>query len=120
MQAAAIRMTPHQIALVRESFATVVPISEQAVGLFYDRLFAIDPSTRPLFQGDARLPARKDRNERAKSDGFRAAFYSSWYTSHDSRAAVASRSPSSANSSRSATSRSTASASRADQASRDA
>ena len=52
MQAAAIRMTPHQIALVRESFATVVPISEQAVGLFYDRLFAIDPSTRPLFQGD--------------------------------------------------------------------
>jgi len=44
MQAAAIRMTSHQIALVRESFATVVPISEQAVGLFYDRLFAIDPS----------------------------------------------------------------------------
>jgi hypothetical protein len=47
MQAAAIRMTPHQIALVRESFATVVPISEQAVGLFYDRLFAIDPSYFP-------------------------------------------------------------------------
>ena len=59
-------------------------------------------------------------DHRGKSDGFRAAFYSSWYTSHDSRAAVASRSPSSANSSRSATSRSTASASRADQASRDA
>ena len=59
MQAAAIRMTPHQIALVRESFATVVPISEQAVGLFYDRLFAIDPSTRPLFQGDMKSQGAK-------------------------------------------------------------
>jgi len=59
MQAAAIRMTSHQIALVRESFATVVPISEQAVGLFYDRLFAIDPSTRPLFQGDMKSQGAK-------------------------------------------------------------
>ena len=50
----------------------------------------------------------------------RAGSYSAWYTSHDSRAAVTSRSPSSASSSRSATSRSTASASRAAQASRDA
>jgi hemoglobin-like flavoprotein len=47
-------MTPQQVALVRESFAKVVPIKEQAATLFYDRLFVIDPSTRPLFRGDMR------------------------------------------------------------------
>ncbi|HZF35846.1 MAG TPA: hemin receptor, partial [Candidatus Angelobacter sp.] len=41
-------MTPQQVALVRQSFAKVVPIREQAAALFYDRLFAIDESTRPL------------------------------------------------------------------------
>lgn len=52
-------MTPEQIALVRESFAKVVPIREQAAALFYDRLFAIDPSTRPLFRGDMRSQGAK-------------------------------------------------------------
>ena len=59
MQAATIRMTPQQIALVRESFAKVVPIREQAAALFYDRLFAIDPSTRPLFRGDMKSQGAK-------------------------------------------------------------
>ena len=59
MQAATIRMTPQQIALVRESFAKVVPIGEQAAALFYDRLFAIDPSTRPLFRGDMKSQGAK-------------------------------------------------------------
>ena len=45
-------MTPHQIALVQQSFAKVLPIRETAAALFYDRLFAIDPSTRPLFRRD--------------------------------------------------------------------
>jgi nitric oxide dioxygenase len=52
-------MTPQQIALVRESFAKVVPIKEQAAALFYDRLFAIDPSTRPLFRGDMKSQGAK-------------------------------------------------------------
>ena len=52
MQSAAIQMTSQQIALVRESFAKIVPASEQAAALFYYRLFAVDPSTRPLFRGD--------------------------------------------------------------------
>jgi nitric oxide dioxygenase len=52
-------MSPEQVALVRESFAKIVPISEQVAALFYDRLFAIDPSTRPLFHGDM-------KNQRAK------------------------------------------------------
>ena len=52
-------MTPRQIALVRESFAKVVPIKEQAAALFYERLFAIDPSTRPLFRGDMKSQGAK-------------------------------------------------------------
>jgi nitric oxide dioxygenase len=45
-------MTPRQITLVQQSFAKVLPIRETAAALFYDRLFAIDPSTRPLFPAD--------------------------------------------------------------------
>ena len=52
-------MTPQQVALVRESFAKVVPIKEQAAALFYDRLFAIDSSTRPLFRGDMKSQGAK-------------------------------------------------------------
>jgi len=42
-------MTPAQIVLVQQSFQQVLPIRGQAAALFYDRLFATDPSTRPLF-----------------------------------------------------------------------
>jgi len=59
MQSAAIQMTSQQIALVRESFAKIVPASEQAAVLFYDRLFAVDPSTRPLFRGDMKSQGAK-------------------------------------------------------------
>jgi len=52
-------MTPQQVALVRQSFAKVVPISEQAAALFYDRLFTVDPSTRPLFRGDMKSQGAK-------------------------------------------------------------
>ena len=45
-------LTPQEIALVQESFALVDPIADDAAGLFYNRLFEIDPSTRPLFKGD--------------------------------------------------------------------
>lgn len=43
-------MTPHQIALVRSSFALVSPIADSAASLFYSRLFELDPSLRPLFK----------------------------------------------------------------------
>jgi hemoglobin-like flavoprotein len=59
MQSASIPMTPRQVALVQESFAKIVPIREQAAALFYDRLFAIDPSTRPLFRGDMKSQGAK-------------------------------------------------------------
>ena len=52
-------MTPQQVALVRQSFAQVVPIREQAAALFYDRLFVIDESTRPLFRGDMKSQGAK-------------------------------------------------------------
>ena len=52
-------MTPQQVALVRQSFAKVVPIREQAAALFYDRLFAIDASTRALFRGDMKSQGAK-------------------------------------------------------------
>jgi hemoglobin-like flavoprotein len=52
-------MTPQQIALVQQSFAKVLPIREQAAALFYDRLFAIDPSARPLFRGDIKAQGGK-------------------------------------------------------------
>jgi hemoglobin-like flavoprotein len=45
-------MTPHQIDLVRHSFAAVAPIAEQAAALFYDNLFAADPQLKPLFRSD--------------------------------------------------------------------
>jgi nitric oxide dioxygenase len=45
-------MTPDQVKLVQESFAKVVPISEQAAILFYDRLFEIAPSVKPMFPTD--------------------------------------------------------------------
>lgn len=45
-------MTPEQKMLVKESFAKVKPIADQAAVLFYDRLFVLDPSLRPLFKAD--------------------------------------------------------------------
>ena len=52
-------MTPDKIAEVQESFAKVVPISEQAAILFYGRLFEIAPAVKPLFRGDMTEQGRK-------------------------------------------------------------
>lgn len=52
-------MTPQQIQLVRDSFAAVAPIADQAGGLFYGRLFEIAPTLRPLFKGDIAAQGRK-------------------------------------------------------------
>jgi hemoglobin-like flavoprotein len=46
------RMTPRQIILVRQSFDAILLINRRAATMFYERLFVIDPSTRPLFGGD--------------------------------------------------------------------
>lgn len=41
-----------QVQLVRSTFEQVRPLAEAVATMFYDRLFVIDPSTRPLFKGD--------------------------------------------------------------------
>lgn len=51
-------MTPEQIRLVKTSFAAVAPIADRAGMMFYDRLFAMDPSLRPLFKGDIAAQSR--------------------------------------------------------------
>jgi nitric oxide dioxygenase len=45
-------MNTEQIELVQKSFEKVVPIAGTAATLFYDRLFEIDPSLKPLFKGN--------------------------------------------------------------------
>lgn len=52
-------MTPKQIGLVQKSWQQVVPISDQAAAIFYDRLFTIEPSYRSLFVTDSREQGRK-------------------------------------------------------------
>jgi hemoglobin-like flavoprotein len=42
-------MTPAQETLIKASFTQVAPIADQAATIFYDRLFELDPSIRPMF-----------------------------------------------------------------------
>lgn len=52
-------MTPQQITLIQTSWASVVPIQDTAAGLFYQRLFVLDPAVRPMFKGDMLGQGRK-------------------------------------------------------------
>ena len=52
-------MNQKQISLVQASFAEVVSIADAAAALFYDRLFELDPSLRPLFRGDMKEQGKK-------------------------------------------------------------
>jgi hemoglobin-like flavoprotein len=52
-------MTPDQVKLVQESFAKVVPISEAAAVLFYDRLFEIAPQVKAMFPADMTKQRKK-------------------------------------------------------------
>jgi len=52
-------MTPHQVAIVQDSFRKVAPIAAIAADLFYDRLFAIAPGLRPLFPDELREQKKK-------------------------------------------------------------
>jgi hemoglobin-like flavoprotein len=52
-------MTPDQVKLVQDSFAKVVPISEAAAVLFYDRLFEIAPHVKAMFPADMTEQRRK-------------------------------------------------------------
>jgi len=52
-------MTSAQKAMVQQTFSQVLPISEQAAAMFYDRLFQLDPALRPLFKSDIREQGKK-------------------------------------------------------------
>jgi hemoglobin-like flavoprotein len=52
-------LTADDIALVRTSFARVLPIKDIAADLFYDRLFEVAPQVRALFPDDLREQKQK-------------------------------------------------------------
>lgn len=45
-------ITATEKALVQNTFAAVATIADDAAVLFYQRLFELDPSLRPMFRGD--------------------------------------------------------------------
>jgi hemoglobin-like flavoprotein len=52
-------MTEDDKRLVRNSWAKVIPISDKAAELFYNRLLELDPSLRALFTSDMTEQGRK-------------------------------------------------------------
>ena len=44
--------------LVQDSFAQVAPMAETAAEMFYERLFELDPSVKPLFKSDMAVQGR--------------------------------------------------------------
>jgi hemoglobin-like flavoprotein len=52
-------MTPAQVAYVQQSFAQVCTRADTVAARFYQRLFALDPSVRPLFPDDLTAQGRK-------------------------------------------------------------
>lgn len=44
--------------LVQDSFAQVAPIADAAAAMFYERLFELDPSVKPLFKSDMAVQGR--------------------------------------------------------------
>lgn len=52
-------LSQYDTKLVQHSFAKVETIAEVAAKMFYDRLFAIDPSAQALFSGDMEAQGRR-------------------------------------------------------------
>ena len=52
-------MTPEQKRLVRDTWKQVAPVADAAAGMFYHRLFEIDPTTRKLFRATDMVAQRK-------------------------------------------------------------
>ena len=58
-------MTPRQLGLIRDTFASIRPGAPRTARLFYERLFELDPSLRALFSSD--LDVQSERLMRALS-----------------------------------------------------
>ena len=51
-------MSPETKGLLKTTWAKVIPISDVAAGLFYERLFTLDPSLQQLFKNDTEIKER--------------------------------------------------------------
>jgi hemoglobin-like flavoprotein len=45
-------MTPEQVRLIHDSFAEIMPHSDEVAAAFFGRLFEVAPEVRPLFKTD--------------------------------------------------------------------
>ncbi len=52
-------MTPYQITIIQQSWENVLTIKSQAAEVFYNRLFELDPSLKPMFTGDIKQQGDK-------------------------------------------------------------
>jgi nitric oxide dioxygenase len=52
-------MTPQQIHMIQTTWIQVAPIADTAAGLFYGKLFELDPAVKPMFKGDMTEQGRK-------------------------------------------------------------
>ena len=52
-------MTPEQIHLVKDSWAKLLPVQEDAAEIFYHRLFDIHPEVKPYFKGNMKEQGKK-------------------------------------------------------------
>jgi len=52
-------LTVRQIELIEQSWEKVLPIREDAAGIFYARLFEVAPAVRPLFPEDMAEQGKK-------------------------------------------------------------
>ncbi|MCY4045164.1 MAG: globin family protein [Cellvibrionales bacterium] len=52
-------MQESTIKAVQDTFAMVEPIADKAAEIFYSKLFALDPSLKPLFKGDMTEQGKK-------------------------------------------------------------
>jgi hemoglobin-like flavoprotein len=55
----AMNMTLQQIGLVQSTFRNIEPMATMAAGIFYKRLFEIEPTTTALFKGDIKQQGQK-------------------------------------------------------------
>jgi len=53
------QITSYQKTLVQTSFQMVVPITQDAAAMFYQRLFLLDPALTRLFPGDMKEQGRR-------------------------------------------------------------
>ncbi|MCE7982930.1 MAG: hemin receptor [Caldilinea sp. CFX5] len=52
-------MNPQQIEIVQQTFAQAIPLASLVAERFYQRLFELDPTLRPLFRGDLKQQGEK-------------------------------------------------------------